>query len=61
MTTRNSETPENLGDDQTPYEFRYDHGRMPLFMKIIWVGFLVGATLYIVNHLLTALADEVGG
>ncbi len=61
MTEKNSETPDIAGDDQTAYNFEYDHGRMPFFMKIIWVGFIVIATLYIVNHLLVALKADLGG
>jgi len=47
--------------DQVPYTFDYDHGRMPLFMKIVWVGFLIFATWYVVSFLLTSLAEEIGG
>lgn len=61
MTVENSKENDAAGDDQVPYEFKYDHGRMPLFMKIVWVGFIVFATLYLVNNLLSALSNEVGG
>ncbi len=61
MTAKNSETPEQVGDDQAAYDFAYDHGRMPFFMKLIWIGFIVLATVYIVNYLLVALGQELGG
>ncbi|MFT7620679.1 MAG: hypothetical protein ACI97A_004337 [Planctomycetota bacterium] len=61
MTIESSEKTDQAGDDQVPYDFEYDHGRMPFFMKIVWVGFIVLATVYIVNHLLTALSIEVSG
>ncbi len=60
MTERNS-VPTSPDDDQAPYSFEYGHGRMPFFMKIVWVGFLILATWYIVAFLLTALGDELGG
>lgn len=59
MTEKNSLPP--MTDDESPYEMRYDHGRMPLFMKIVWVGFLVLATWYVVVNLLSAVGDELGG
>jgi hypothetical protein len=49
------------GSDQAPVEFGYGHGRMPLFLKLFWVGFLVFATWYVVQFLLTALGREVSG
>lgn len=60
MTEKNSTKPNQEGDDNAAYDFEYDHGRMPFFMKIAWIGFLVLMTGYIVNHLLVALAEELG-
>lgn len=48
------------GQDQEPYEFAYGHGRMPLFMKIVWIGFLAFATWYLATNMLDALAAELG-
>jgi hypothetical protein len=48
-------------DDQKPHDFQYGHGRMPLFLKIAWVGFLIFATYYIVVFLLNSLGVELGG
>jgi uncharacterized membrane protein YccF (DUF307 family) len=47
------------GDDQRAYDFAYGHGRMPAFMKVVWLGFLAFGAWYVVAHLLTALADEM--
>ena len=46
--------------DQVTHQFEYGHGRMPFFMKIVWIGFLSLATWYIVVYLLSALETEVG-
>lgn len=54
-----SERAEAEGDDQRPYPFGYGHGRLPLFMKIAWVGFLVFATWYIVSFLIDAAGKEL--
>jgi len=48
-------------DDQVEYPFTYDHGRMPMFMKLIWVGFFILATWYTVTYLLSSLAEELPG
>lgn len=48
------------GSDQKSYPFQYGHGRMPTFMKIVWIGFLIGATYYTVAYLLTSLQTELG-
>lgn len=61
MTDKNLPTSSEEADDNTPFTFKYDSGRMPLFMKIIWVGFLILATYYITAYLLTALGEELGG
>ena len=47
------------GDDQRHYEYNYGHGRMPFFMKIVWLGFLVFGAWYVVGYLLGALGDEL--
>jgi len=60
MTEPNSKTAEDAGDDGGPYEFHYGHGRMPLFMKLVWLAFLVFSTWYVATHLLTALGEELG-
>ena len=48
------------GDDHAEYPFDYGHGRMPLFMKLVWIGFLAFATVYTVTYLLTSLGEELG-
>lgn len=76
MTVKNSESVEAAGTaeevvsstmdtttadpDQVMHDFEYGHGRMPFFMKIVWVGFLSLATWYIVMNLLSALETELG-
>lgn len=60
MTEKNS-APAEPADDQTPYRFEYGHGRMPFFMKLVWVGFLILATWYVVSFLLTAVGEDLGG
>jgi hypothetical protein len=47
--------------DHRPLRFGYDHGRMPLFLKLVWLGFLAFATWYVVSFLLTSLGRELGG
>ena len=38
MTDENSASRQAAaGTDQEPYPFAYGHGRMPLFMKLVWV------------------------
>ena len=58
--TEPSSAPRFEGDDQVPHEFQYDHGRMPFFMKLVWIGFILFCTWYIVTYLLTALGEEIG-
>ena len=53
-------TGEVAGDDQASYTYAYGHGRMPVFMKLIWLGFLVFAAWYIVSFLLVALEADLG-
>jgi hypothetical protein len=47
--------------DQTPADFHYGHGRMPFFMKVLWVAFLAFITYYVVTYLLTAVGVELRG
>jgi hypothetical protein len=51
---------EHGGDDQREHGFGYGHGRMPLFLKIIWISFLAFATWYVVQFLLTSVGEELG-
>ena len=60
MTENDSSDPGVAGDDQAPYPFQYDHGRMPLFMKLVWVVFLAFGTWYVVAYLLDSLGRELG-
>ena len=60
MIAENSPDPTAAaGDDDVEYPFEYDHGRMPLFMKLAWIAFLAFATVYIVSYLLTSLGEEL--
>jgi len=49
------------GDDQRPASFGYAHGRMPLFMKLVWLGFLAFGAWYVARYLLIALGAELTG
>ena len=49
------------GDDHAAYPFAYGHGRMPGFMKLLWVAFLVFITWYVVSFLLPSAAGELAG
>jgi len=62
MTQSSPESPDPApaGDDQREHAFGYGHGRMPLFMKIVWIAFLAFATWYVVQFLLTAVGVELG-
>jgi hypothetical protein len=53
-----AEAPAHEGNDQLPVPTAYGHGRMPLFMKLLWTAFLVFATWYVVTFLLDAVALE---
>ena len=46
-------------DDQRPAEYTYGHGRMPFFMKLVWLGFLAFGAWYVVSFLLASLGDEL--
>ena len=63
MTSTNSAMSDavttRLGDDQSPLEFAYGHGRLPFFMKLVWLGFLILATWYVVTYLLTSVGTEL--
>ncbi len=61
MTDMNLPNSTEEADDNVPFTFSYDSGRMPLFMKVIWVGFLILATYYIAAFLLTSLGEELSG
>jgi len=56
-----AEVTAQAGEDQVAFEHRYGHGRMPTFMKLIWLGFLVFGAWYVATFLLTALADDLSG
>jgi hypothetical protein len=63
MTSNNSDAQANKaaseGSDQEAYPFTYGHGRMPFFMKVVWVGFLGMTTWYVVTYLLEAVGREL--
>ena len=62
MTTPTSDDARTVeGDDQRSPLMQYGHGRMPLFMKLAWLGFLAFATWYVVQFLLTSVGEELGG
>ena len=61
MTAPNSKDPMPPGaGDQQPYPFSYGHGRMPVFMKLVWTAALAFMTWYIVKFLLTSVGTELG-
>lgn len=47
-------------NDQAPYGHQYGHGRMPVFMKLLWIGYLVLGTWYVATFLLDAVGQELG-
>jgi hypothetical protein len=55
-----SPEPARADDDQHEHSFSYGHGRLPLFMKIVWFLFLAFATWYVVEFLLTSVGKELG-
>lgn len=60
MTEPNSTSPApDPAVDQKPYPFAYGHGRMPAFMKVVWVAALAFMTWYIVKFLLTSLGEDL--
>ncbi len=66
MTAPNTSDPSDpqgiatAGDDQRTHDFGYGHGRMPFFLKFVWLAFLAFSAWYIVKFLLAALAVELG-
>lgn len=46
-------------DDQVPAAVAYGHGRMPFFMKLAWVVFLVFVTYYVAVYLIPAAGGEL--
>ena len=48
------------GDDHKDYPFAYGHGRMPFFMKLVWLGFLGFAAWYTITYLLEAVGTDLG-
>lgn len=59
-TNTGSTTAEAEGDDQAPVAHGYGHGRMPVFMKLVWLAFLAFGAWYTVTFLLDALSTELG-
>lgn len=45
--------------DQARLPVGYGHGRMPGFMKVVWIVFLAFATWYVVAYLVPAAGDEL--
>lgn len=55
-------TPTEQGpDDDARARFDYGHGRMPGFMKLVWIGFLVFIAWYVAAYLIPAAGRELGG
>ena len=46
-------------DDQQPAVVTYGHGRMPFFMKLAWVLFLIFITYYVAVYLIPAAGGEL--
>lgn len=59
MTRPSSADPRAEGSDQRVPDFQYGHGRMPLFMKLVWLVFLAFGAWYLVTYLLEALGGEL--
>lgn len=51
---------QRAAEDQSAYGFHYGHGRMPGFMKLLWIGYLVLGTWYVTSFLLDAVGQELG-
>jgi hypothetical protein len=61
MIEKSSVDPAPTGPgDQEPYPFGYGHGRMPVFMKLVWVAAIAFMTWYVVRFLLTSVGAELG-
>ena len=59
MTGSKASDPADLADDQAPVAVSYGHGRMPLFMKLLWTGFLVFILTYVAVYLIPAAGEEL--
>lgn len=59
MTGPNAQDPAADADDQAPLAVSYGHGRMPVFMKILWIVFLVFITWYVASFLIPAAGGEL--
>jgi len=60
MTTPTSDDARAVeGDDQRSPLMHYGHGRMPLFLKLVWLCFLGFGTWYLTTYLLDALGREL--
>ncbi len=60
MTTPNSTDPRGAADDDGPHTFQYGHGRLPTFLKLVWLAFLAFGAWYVAVYLLDALGGELG-
>jgi len=60
VTAPGTSDKDNAANDHEPADFHYDYGRMPFFMKLVWLGFLGFAAWYTVVYLLDALGEELG-
>jgi len=60
MTATSSADSRPDDDDQTVHTFQYGTGRMPFFMKIVWLLFLAFGAYYVVVFLLDALGSDLG-
>lgn len=54
-----SNAPRSADDDQASVEVAYGHGRMPFFMKLAWVIFIVFITTYVAAYLIPAAGQEL--
>lgn len=62
MTEKSSDgMASDKGADQEPYPFAYGHGRMPAFMKVVWLVAIVFMTWYVVKFLIASVGEELGG
>ena len=61
MTEQSSTDPiRDQSADQQTHQFSYGHGRMPVFLKLVWVGAIAFVTWYVVKFLLPSLGAELG-
>lgn len=54
-----SNAPQPADDDQTAFAVQYGHGRMPFFMKLAWVLFIIFITTYVAMFLIPAAGTEL--